>query len=59
MIGLCFPETDIEDDYPHVTFMTSKHWKQVHSNAVLQSTCGKGGIFEALYNDLYNRVARV
>ena len=35
--------------------MLSKGWRPVNSNAVLASTCGVDGVFEAAYDTVYNR----
>jgi hypothetical protein len=55
VIGICFPKATVENEYPHVTLMLSKGWRPVNSNAVLESTCGVDGVFEAAYDTVYNR----
>ena len=47
--GICFPECDIENEFPHLTLMVSQGWAPVMSNAVIQATCGKNGPFEQAY----------
>jgi len=40
--GVCFPEFDIENIYPHLTLVISEGWAPVMSNTILTATCGKG-----------------
>ena len=49
VVGVVFPEIQVENVYPHVTLMVSKNWKPVESSVVLDATCGKGGIFFDAY----------
>ena len=44
--GICFPECDIENEFPHMTLMVSQGWAPVASNAVIQATCKKNKVFE-------------
>ena len=39
VVGVVFPKFEIENEFPHVTLMTSKGWKPVESNAVIEATC--------------------
>lgn len=47
--GICFPDFEIENEYPHLTMMVSEGWAPVLSNSVIQSTCGKGMVFREAY----------
>ena len=47
--GICFPEAEIENEFPHLTLMVSQGWAPVMSNAVIKATCGRGGEFEQAY----------
>ena len=47
--GICFPEAEIENEFPHLTLMVSQGWAPVMSNAVIKATCGKNGVFEQAY----------
>jgi len=47
--GICFPDCEIENEFPHLTLMVSQGWAAVMSNSVIQATCGKNGIFEQAY----------
>ena len=47
--GICFPEADIENEFPHMTLMVSQGWAPVMSNAVIKATCGPKGVFEQAY----------
>lgn len=49
MAGICFPPTDIENEFPHVTLMVSQGWAPVLSNAVIKATCAEGKPFENAY----------
>ena len=42
ILGVCFPDFEIENDHPHVTLLVSDGWAPVVSNNILQATCGKG-----------------
>ena len=33
--GICFPDCEIENEFPHVTLMVSQGWAPVLSNAVI------------------------
>ena len=35
IVGLCFPPTEIENEFPHLTIMVSPGWAPVLSNAVI------------------------
>lgn len=47
--GIVFPQTEIENEFPHVTLMVSPGWAPVTSNAIIKATCGKNGVFEQAY----------
>lgn len=47
--GICFPNCEIENEFPHLTLMVSQGWAPVLSNAVIQATCRKNGVFEQAY----------
>ena len=50
--GICFPKgIEIENEYPHLTLMISEGWNAVLSNAVIETTCGKGMPFYDAYID--------
>ena len=38
--GICFPDCEIENEFPHMTLMVSSGWAPVLSNAVIKATCG-------------------
>ena len=47
--GVCFPDCDIENEFPHLTLMVSQGWAPVMSNSIIKATCGRGGVFEQAY----------
>lgn len=47
--GICFPDCEIENEYPHLTLMVSQGWAPVMSNAVIQATCRQKAVFEQAY----------
>ena len=47
--GICFPDCEIENSFPHMTLMVSQGWAPMLSNAIIKATCGRGGIFEQAY----------
>ena len=47
--GICFPECEIENEFPHMTLMVSSGWAPKLSNDIIKATCGRGGIFEQAY----------
>ena len=47
--GICFPDAEIENEFPHLTLMVSQGWSPVMSNAVIKATCGRNGVFEQAY----------
>ena len=47
--AICFPDCEIENEFPHLTLMVSTGWSPVMSNAVIQATCAKNGVFEQAY----------
>jgi len=49
IVGICFPETEIENEFPHLTLMVSQGWAPVLSNQIIQATCAKGKAFEKAY----------
>ena len=47
--GICFPNCEVENEFPHLTLMVSQGWAPVMSNAVIQATCRKNKVFEQAY----------
>jgi hypothetical protein len=47
--GVCFPDFDIENEFPHVTMMVSEGWAPVLSNALIKETCSRGKAFYEAY----------
>ena len=47
--GICFPEFNIENKYPHVTLAVSQDWAPVMSNTILTSQCAANGAFHGIY----------
>ena len=47
--GICFPQIEIENAFPHITLMVSEGWAPVLSNSIIQATCGKGMAFYDAY----------
>ena len=47
--GICFPDCEIENEFPHITLMVSQGWAPVMSNAIIQATCRAKGPFEQAY----------
>ena len=47
--GICFPDAEIENEFPHLTLMVSQGWSPVMSNSVIKATCGRNGVFEQAY----------
>ena len=47
--GITFPDSEIENEFPHMTLMVSQGWAPKLSNDVIQATCGHGSIFEQAY----------
>ena len=50
MAGICFPQTEVENEFPHLTLMISQGWAAVMSNAVIKATCAEGKPFENAYD---------
>jgi hypothetical protein len=48
--GIVFPQTEVENEFPHVTLMVSQGWAPVLSNAVIKATCAEGKPFENAYD---------
>ena len=48
--GICFPQAEIENEFPHLTLMVSQGWAPVLSNAVIKATCAEGKPFENAYD---------
>lgn len=48
--GICFPKTEVENKFPHLTLMVSQGWAPVLSNAVITATCEEGRPFENAYD---------
>ena len=49
VVGICFPECEIDNEFPHLTMMVSSGFKPVDSNTVIKATCGKKKVFEQAY----------
>lgn len=49
VVGVCFPQTEIDNWFPHMTLMISDGWPAMTSNAVLNATCNKGQLFHEAY----------
>ena len=47
--GICFPDFEIENEFPHLTMMVSEGWAPVLSNSVITATCGVGKPFHDAY----------
>lgn len=47
--GITFPDSLIENEFPHMTLMVSEGWALKLSNDIIKATCGHGGIFEQAY----------
>ena len=47
--GICFPDCEIENEFPHMTLFVSQGWAPVMSNTIIQATCGRNGVFEQAY----------
>jgi hypothetical protein len=47
--GVCFPEYQIENKFPHLTLTVSQDWAPVMSNTILTATCGPNGPFNGIY----------
>lgn len=47
--GICFPQTDIENEFPHLTLMVSQGWAPVLSNSVIKAVCAEHKPFENAY----------
>lgn len=47
--GVCFPNYEIENWFPHLTMMISDGWAAMMSNSVLNATCNKGQPFYEAY----------
>jgi len=48
--GICFPQTECENEFPHLTMMISSGWAAVMSNEVIKATCGEDKPFENAYD---------
>ena len=48
--GICFPQAEVENEFPHLTLMVSQGWAPVMSNAVIKATCAEGKPFENAYD---------
>ena len=49
VVGICFPECEIDNEFPHLTLMVSSGFKPVDSNSVIKATCAKNKVFEQAY----------
>ena len=50
VVGICFPECEIDNEFPHLTMMVSNGWKPVDSNAVIKATCAKNRAGEKFHD---------
>ncbi|MFN9909471.1 MAG: hypothetical protein ACK56F_25695 [bacterium] len=48
--GICFPQTEVENEFPHLTLMVSQGWAPVMSNSVIKATCAEKKPFENAYD---------
>ena len=49
MIGICFPQCNIENQFPHLTLKVSQGWSPGLSNSVIEATCKQNKVFEQAY----------
>lgn len=54
--GICFPQIEVENAFPHITLMVSDGWAPVLSNAVITATCGPGQPFHDAYEAARKRI---
>ena len=51
LTAVCFPKSDVENVFPHLTLMLGNKWTAKLSNSVLQETCKDAKRFKLSYEE--------